>query len=265
MRRNRGMSDLVFIENDRVVTDSLTVADVFGKEHFNVMKDIKNQISKLVEAGESEWGVLNFQETQYQHPQNKQFYQKYNMTEDAFAIIAMSYVTPEAMKMKIKFLNEFKRMKEQLDKPFSLPGTYKEALLKLVEQVEENEKLQTKNLVLGQQVSELQPKATYYDLVLQNQSLLSVSQIAKDYGMGAPTLNKKLNELGIQYKQGGVWLLYAKYQDRGYTQTKTHAIDADKSKVHMYWTQKGRLFIYDLLKAQGILPMIEREMDEKSS
>jgi Rha family phage regulatory protein len=108
------MNQLVFIKNNQAVTDSLTVADVFNKRHDHVVRDIENQLSKLFEAGESEWGATNFGETRYQHRQNKQWYQKYNLTEDAFAIIAMSYVTPEAMKMKIKFLNEFKIMKEKL-------------------------------------------------------------------------------------------------------------------------------------------------------
>jgi len=119
--------------------------------------------------------------------------------------------------------------------------------------------LTTDNLVLSQQVNELKPKASYYDMVLQNKSLLSVSKIAKDYGMSAVTLNKKLHDLGVQYKQGDIWLMYAKYQDKGYTQTTTHVIDSDKSKVSTKWTQKGRLFIYDLLKNIGILPVIERE------
>lgn len=121
------------------------------------------------------------------------------------------------------------------------------------------EKLQTKNLLLEQQVNELKPKATYYDLVLQNKSLLSVSQIAKDFGMSARKLNQKLHELGIQYKQGGVWLLYSKHQDKGYTQTTTHVIDDEKSRILTKWTQKGRLFIYEALKKEGILPLIERE------
>lgn len=119
--------------------------------------------------------------------------------------------------------------------------------------------LTTENLVLLQQNNELRPKASYYDMVLQNKSLLSVSKIAKDYGMSAVALNKRLNELGVQYKQGDIWLLYARYQDKGYTQTTTHVIDADHSRVSTKWTQKGRLFIYDLLKRQGILPVIERE------
>ncbi|WP_309479406.1 Rha family transcriptional regulator [Brevibacillus agri] len=108
------MRSLVFIEKGRAVTDSLTIAEVFGKDHRNVLRDIETQLEKLSEAGEREWGVLNFEQTHYQHTQNKQWYPKYNMTEDAFTLIAMSYVTPEAMKMKIKFIQEFKRMREQL-------------------------------------------------------------------------------------------------------------------------------------------------------
>src|SRR5690606_17711118 len=125
------------------------------------------------------------------------------------------------------------------------------------------EKLETKNLLLEQQVKEYEPKASYYDLVLQNKSLLSVSKIAKDFGMSARSLNKKLHELGVQYKQGDIWLLYAKYQDKGYTQTTTHVIDADHSRVTTKWTQKGRLFIYELLKQHGILPLIERKQEVK--
>ncbi|MGS4104012.1 phage antirepressor [Staphylococcus pseudintermedius] len=113
-------------------------------------------------------------------------------------------------------------------------------------------------LVAEQQVKELKPKATYYDLVLQNKSLLSVSKIAKDYGMSARALNKLLHELGVQYKQGDIWLLYAKHQDKGYTQTSTYALDEEHSKVTTKWTQKGRLFIYELLKNKGILPSIEK-------
>ncbi|MGH0939946.1 ORF6C domain-containing protein [Bacillus mycoides] len=110
------VSEFVFMEGSKVVTDSITISQMFGKRHDHVMRDIEIQIEKLIEAGEQQWGITNFGETQYQHPQNKQWYEKYNLTEDAFAIVAMSYITPEAMKMKIKFLNEFKRMKEYIQK-----------------------------------------------------------------------------------------------------------------------------------------------------
>ncbi|WOA60119.1 ORF6C domain-containing protein [Bacillus mycoides] len=110
------VSEFVFMEGSKVVTDSITISQMFDKRHDHVMRDIEIQIEKLIEAGEQQWGITNFGETQYQHPQNKQWYEKYNLTEDAFAIVAMSYITSEAMKMKIKFLNEFKRMKEYIQK-----------------------------------------------------------------------------------------------------------------------------------------------------
>lgn len=114
-------------------------------------------------------------------------------------------------------------------------------------------------LIAEQRIHELQPKATYYDLILQNKTLLSVSQIAKDYGMSATAMNKRLFDLGIQYKQGGTWLLYQKYADKGFTQSTTHIIDEERSKLLTKWTQKGRLFIYESLKNIGILPLIEAE------
>ena len=121
--------------------------------------------------------------------------------------------------------------------------------------------LDTTRLELAQTkqiVNELQPKASYYDLILQSKSVMSVSKIAKDFGKSAVWLNRKLEEKKVQYSQGGVWLLYQKYADKGYTQSTTHAIDDEHSRLLTKWTQKGRLFIYELLKGDGILPLIEQ-------
>lgn len=123
------VSEFVFTEKNQVVTDSLTMAQMFGKEHKNVIRDIEVQLEKLTEANETEWGQLNFEPTQYQHYQNKQWYPKFNLTEDAFAIVAMSYITPEAMKMKIKFLQEFKRMKEHIQKVQQQPKSVEDAII----------------------------------------------------------------------------------------------------------------------------------------
>lgn len=128
------------------------------------------------------------------------------------------------------------------------------------------EKERTKNLQLQiaqnqQIINEMKPKASYYDMILQNKSTVPISQIAKDYGMSGRAFNAMLHDLGVQFKQGNTWLLYSKYQNKGYTQSRTHAIDAERSVMHTYWTQKGRLFLYDLLKNQkNLLPVIERDV-----
>ena len=141
-----------------------------------------------------------------------------------------------------------------------IPQTLPEALRAYADEVEKNEVLKLQTAQQHQIINELQPKATYYDLCLQNKTLLSVTKIAKDYGMSGNALNNMLHELGVQYKQGDVWLLYQKHADKGYTQSKTHVIDSERSAFHTYWTQSGRLFIYSLLKQEkGILPLIERE------
>lgn len=113
-------------------------------------------------------------------------------------------------------------------------------------------------LLAQKEADELRPKATYCDLILQNKSLLSVSKISKDYGMSAVKFNQLLHDLGIQYKQGKIWLLYSKYEDKGYTQTSTFALDEEHSKITTKWTQAGRLFLYNLLKKYEIVPLAEQ-------
>lgn len=113
------------------------------------------------------------------------------------------------------------------------------------------------------EIKKMLPKASYYDYVLSAEGLMPISTIAKDYGKSAIWLNKWLHEHGVQYKQGQVWLLYQKYADMGYVKSKTYTVSDDKgdpnAKLHTCWTQKGRLFIYELLKEHGILPLIERD------
>ena len=130
-----------------------------------------------------------------------------------------------------------------------------------------NVQLETTVKVQEQQIVELQPKASYYDIVLNCKDLVSTSVIAKDFGKSAIWLNQYLHDKGVQYKQGGkngIWLLYQKYAEQGYTGTKTNPYNGtdglQHARVHTYWTQKGRLFIYDMLKTDNILPLIELEI-----
>lgn len=121
----------------------------------------------------------------------------------------------------------------------------------------------TLRLIAEQRVNELQPKADYYDRILNNKGLVTVSTIAKNYGMSAVSFNKLLHELGIQFNQSGTWLLYSKFQDKGYTHIEPFDYE-DKNgnpqvKTRMKWTQKGHIFLYETLKKNNYLPMIERE------
>ena len=149
----------------------------------------------------------------------------------------------------------------QIEKDYNSPEKIMARALQIAEKELSN--LRLENKVQEQQIAELKPKASYYDLVLQCKDLLSMTEIAKDYGMSAKGMNKLLHDLGVQYKQSGIWFLYSKYQSNGYTQTKTQNYNKpDGSQgvtTHTYWTQKGRLFLYELLKANEILPMIEIE------
>nr|DAK78519.1 MAG TPA: repressor domain protein [Caudoviricetes sp.] len=121
----------------------------------------------------------------------------------------------------------------------------------------ENEQLKLDNKIKEQQITELQPKAEYTDVILQCKDLVSMTVIAKDYGKSAIFMNELLHKLGVQYKESGVWFLYQKYAECGYTRTKTFAVGDNNAKTHTYWTQKGRLFIYNLLKENGYLPIME--------
>lgn len=150
-----------------------------------------------------------------------------------------------------------------VDEILANPDIAIKALQELKAEREKRRSLEGTVAVQNQQIAEMQPKVSYYDLILQCPDLMSITTIAKDYGWSAKRLNAYLHEQGIQFKQSDIWLLYQQYAEQGYTSTKTHNYAGEDgtqhAKPHTYWTQKGRLFLYDFLKARGILPLIERE------
>lgn len=163
-----------------------------------------------------------------------------------------------------QFRQYFIQIEEAWNKPEAVMArALQMANRKLDQLMQVNVELTDTVAVQSQQIAELQPKASYYDVVLNCKDLISTSVIAKDYGKSAIWLNQYLHNRGVQYKQGDIWLLYQKHAQKGLTNTKTQSyLGSDgktHTKVHTYWTQKGRLFIYDLLKADGTVPLIERE------
>lgn len=154
---------------------------------------------------------------------------------------------------------------EMIERVLFNPDTIITIATQLKQEREQRLALESENAQQRQLIAEYEPKVSYYDIVLNTKNAISINKIAKDYGETAQWLNNYLREKGIQYKQGDIWLLNKKYAKMGYTKSRTHFYGSSNEcfKIQTCWTQKGRLFIYDLLKADGILPSIERE--EKAS
>lgn len=188
------------------------------------------------------------------------------MTLDMAKEICMIQRSPEGKRFREYFI----AVEKAWNDPVLIMGRAYEAQKAITEKLNAQVlQLEGTVAVQIQQISELQPKASYYDVVLNSKDLLSTTKIAKDYGKSAIWLNTWLHEQGIQYKQGDIWLLYQKYAEQGYTNTKTQTFNGSDgeihTKVHTYWTQKGRLFIYERLKAVGILPLIEQNDEEETA
>ncbi|MDG4969007.1 phage antirepressor KilAC domain-containing protein [Lactococcus lactis] len=182
--------------------------------------------------------------------------QDYALTIDTAKHLAMQSQTEKGREYRTYFI--------QVEKAWNSPDMVMKRALQIADKrvialQNENNQLHLETSVQKQQIAELQPKASYYDWVLQTKGLLAISVIAKQYGKSAQWLNKLLHELGIQYKQGKVWLLYQKYAEQGYTKTNFAPDDAERLHPHTYWTQKGMLFIYETLKKENILPLVEHE------
>lgn len=270
------MSDFVEIKEDKVYTTSRIVAEKFGKEHRHVTEAIET----IMKMGCAENSADYFLPDSYIDATNRT-YKQYLITEEGAMLLIMGFTGEKALSVKLKFISEFKRMKEYIRQMHRNPidtvvlsedpiERCKALMVILEAEAKKQEQLttQVKQLtstvkIKDQQLAEAEPKLTYYDTVLQSKDVLPISVIAKDYGKSAIWMNQFLKDKGIQYKQGDIWLLYQKYAEMGLTRTKTSTYNdkngIEHTKVHTYWTQKGRLFIYDLLKQDKILPLIEQE------
>lgn len=149
-----------------------------------------------------------------------------------------------------------------MDEILADPDVLINALTELKEERQRRKKLESETVELSRAITEMQPKVNYVDIVLKSKNTVNISQIAQDYGVTPNRLNKLLADLRVQRKVGGQWLLYKDYLPMGYVQSETVEIERSSgikdTVMHTKWTQKGRLFLYELLKENGVFPMIEK-------
>lgn len=256
------------VDGDRMT--SLQIAEITGKPHNDVMKAIR----KMEPAWQKVQGG-NFSLMQEEVETNNGGHKMrpyYSLNKEECLYIATKF-NDEA---RAKLIKRWKELEEQHRKP-SVPQNYLEALKSLVKA--EEEKLQLalenkqqqatiltiskENMELGNKITEMLPKVSYYDQILQSNATMTITQIAQDYGMSAVRMNKELESMRIQHKVRGQWILYGQFLTGGYVHSR--AVDIIRSdgrhdvKYNTEWTTKGRIFLYDALKAKGILPLIEQE------
>lgn len=181
------------------------------------------------------------------------------MNRDGFTLLAMGFTGKDAMQWKLKYIEAFNRLAEAWNSP--------DAVIARGYELSQKKLAETMQLLTEKEdeIAEMKPKTAYYDVILNCKDLVSVTQIAKDYGRSAVWLNDFLCRRKIQFKQRGQWFLYQPYANKGYCQSKSFPVSGNDgephSTEHTYWTQKGREFIYNLLKSEGILPIVERNTD----
>lgn len=252
-----------FVDGDRMT--SLQIAEITGKRHADVMKSIRKMEPAWEKVAEGKFSLGSYKD------ENNQDRPCYSLNKEECLYIATKF-NDEA---RAKLIKRWKELEEQ-SKP-SVPQNYLEALKSLVKSEEEKQQLalenrkqqqeiltiSKENMELGNKITEMLPKVSYYDQIMQSNATMTVTQIAQDYGMSAIKLNLLLSDMKIQHKMRGQWILYGQFLTGGYVHSR--AVDIIRSdgrhdvKYNTEWTTKGRIFLYEALKAKGILPLIEQE------
>ena len=259
--------ELIQFSESQQTMSSLEIAKLTGKPHNDVMKAIR--------AMESGWekvsqGKFSLSSRKVQQPNGGvREYPCYELTKTECLYVATKFNDEARAKLVIRWEELEKQARTSM---IALPNfedpaeaamawakEYKEKKVLAIE----NKRLEDENVMLAAENQELKHDKNYLDLIMRSKALLTISQIAQDYGMSGKALNKQLAQMGIQYSINGQWILYAKYKDCGYVSSRsidiTRADGRPDVVLHTEWTQAGRKFLYEELKKQGIIPMLERD------
>lgn len=258
----------MIVDDERMT--SLQIAEITGKPHNDVMKAIRKMEPAWERVQEGNFSLM--QEEVETNNGGHKMRPYYSLNKEECLYIATKF-NDEA---RAKLIKRWKELEEQHQKP-SVPQNYLEALKSLVKAEEEKQQLALENkqkdetiitiskanVELGNKITEMLPKVSYYDRILQSNATMTITQIAQDYGMSAIAMNKELESMRIQHKERGQWILYAQFLKGGYVHSR--AVDIIRRdgrhevKYNTEWTTKGRIFLYEALKGKGILPLIEQE------
>ena len=260
-------NDLIQFGESKQTMSSLEIAKLTGKPHNDVMKAIR--------AMEPSWekvsqGKFSLSSRKVEQPNGGiREYPCYELTKTECLYVATKFNDEARAKLVIRWEELEKQSRTSM---IALPNfedpaeaamawakEYKEKKVLAIE----NKRLEDENVMLAAENQELKHDKNYLDLIMRSKALLTISQIAQDYGMSGKALNKKLADMGIQYSINGQWILYAKYKDCGYVSSRsidiTRADGRPDVVLHTEWTQTGRKFLYEELKKEGIIPMLERD------
>lgn len=198
---------------------SLEIAEITGKEHKNVLSDIRSEIESIEKEGLPT--ELIFELSEYKDSTGRKL-PMYTMGREGAMQIATRYSASIRRKLIIKL--------DELENKPQLPTNYLEAL---------------KQLVISEE-KRIEAERTNAILMHVNKNYTS-TEIAKELNLKSATeLNKKLKDLNIQYKQNDTWVLYSKYSSLGYVDIKQNVLDNGKVVYDRKWTQLGRKFLLDL-------------------
>lgn len=247
---------------EKQTMSSLEIATLSGKLHSHVMEAIRKMEPAWEKINQSKFRLVKYKDAK------GEMRPCYELTKTECLYVATKFNDEARAKLVLRWEElEKKARAHMIALPdFTDPAEAAMAWAKEYNEKKalaiENKKLEEDNVQLALENQELKHDKNYLDIIMRSRALLTVSQIAQDYGMSAKALNKKLAEMGIQHSVNGQWILYQRYKERGYVSSRcidiTRANGRPDVVMHTEWTQAGRKFLYEILKSQGILPMLER-------
>lgn len=251
------MNGLQIFTKQVPVLDSREVAEMVGKAHGHLCRDIAKYVTVISTNPELD-SLKFFVERNYVDGKGETR-KRYDITKQGCEMVANKLTGEKGILFTAEYVKRFNEMESPDSYMIEDPIQRAKAWIKEREQY--NNALATVKSQ-RQLIGELKPKADYTDKILASKGTVPITAIAKDYGMSGRAMNKVLADLKVIYQMAGQWLLYSRYQAKGYTHSKSfafnHADGRPDVKMTTEWTQKGRLFLYQKLKKHGILPMIEQ-------